>query len=317
MSVFRTALLLALTACMPAQAFGAGTGILLLAHGGDAGWNARVLALAEKVNEHQPVEVAFGMATRRNIQAAVDRLAARGVTQIVAVPLFISSSSSIVTSTAYLLGLRADAPPSLAFYAKMDHPDPATSPADASHRDHAAPPALATTPVLAKVPITRMTAALDRHPLVAAILTTRARSISRMPAEEAVILVAHGPTSDDDNERWLADMRVLAEGVGRAERFASIDVLTVRDDAPKAIRDAATGELRELVSSRIAEGRRVLIVPLLLSFGGIERGLVARLDGLAYTMADAGLVPDDRLVEWVLAMAREPAPATQAAPNTR
>jgi hypothetical protein len=194
----------------------------------------------------------------------------------------------------------------------MNHADPVRSSAGAPHEDHPEPPGLGTTPVTSKVPIKRLTAALDGHALVAGILTARARSISRMPAQEAVILVGHGPTSDDDNQRWLADMRVLAEGIRREEPFAAIDVLTVRDDAPKGTRDAATTELRALVSSRIAEGRRVLIVPLLLSFGGIERGLVTRLDGLPYTMADAGLLPDDRLAEWVLAMVRESTPATPA-----
>ena len=300
----RVAAVLLLGALLPARPSGADTGILLLAHGGDADWNARVLALASKVDQRQPVEVAFGMATRRTIQSAVDRLGARGVTDIVAVPLFVSSSSSIISATAYLLGLRAEAPPALAIYAKMDHSDEKPSSADRSHAGHADATALAATPVSSKVPITRMTAALDDHPLVAAILTTRARSISRMPADEAVMLVAHGPTSDRENERWLADMRSLADRIRREEPFASIDSLTLKDDAPKPIRDAATAELRKVVSARIAEGRRVLIVPLLLSFGGIERGLVERLDGLAYLMADAGLMPDDRLVDWVLVMAQ-------------
>lgn len=48
---------------------------------------------------------------------------------------------------------------------------------------------------------------------------------------------------------------------------------------------------------------RVLIVPLLLSYGGIEPGIRKRLDGLTYTMADHGLLPDERLARWVLLMA--------------
>lgn len=48
-------------------------------------------------------EVAFGMAIRAYIQAAIDRLVARGVTEIVAVPLLLSSWSPVLTATAYLL----------------------------------------------------------------------------------------------------------------------------------------------------------------------------------------------------------------------
>jgi hypothetical protein len=94
-------------------------------------------------------------------------------------------------------------------------------------------------------------------------------------------------------------MRQLVAGVDAATDFASIDYLTVRDDAPKPIRDAATVELRALVEQRIADGRRVLIVPLLLSFGGIEQGLRDRLKGLEHRMAAQGLTPDDRIAQWV------------------
>jgi hypothetical protein len=45
------------------------------------------------------------------------------------------------------------------------------------------------------------------------------------------------------------------------------------------------------------------VVPLLISFGGIERGVRQRLEGLDYSMAASALMPDDRLVSWVLAMA--------------
>src|SRR3990167_6710262 len=105
---FRTTVILAWVAAI-SMASGAertsGTGILLLAHGGSGPWNERVLAVATVVNQTYPTEVAFGMASRASIQTAVDRLAARGASRIVAVPLFVSSHSSVITSTEYLLGL--------------------------------------------------------------------------------------------------------------------------------------------------------------------------------------------------------------------
>jgi sirohydrochlorin ferrochelatase len=299
----RTVVPLLVIALLVARTSAADPGILLLAHGGNAEWNARVTELAAKVNTTRPTEIAFGMATRANIQRSVDVLVARGVTEIVAVPLFVSSWSPIITATEYLLGLRAEAPAALAVYAKMNHAPAAagTSGSGSSRHDDHAPAADGTTPVKSPVPV-RMTPALNDHPIVAEILASRARSISRNPEVEAVVLVAHGPNDDEDNRRWLADMAWLAKHIGAIERFVSIDSLTLRDDAPKPVRDAATAALRELVQQRSREGRRVLIVPLLVSFGGVDRGLRARLDGLTYSMPDAGLVPDDRLVAWVLAM---------------
>jgi hypothetical protein len=70
------------------------------------------------------------------------------------------------------------------------------------------------------------------------------------------------------------------------------------------VRDRATKELRTVVSGHLDAGRRVLIVPLLISFGGIEQGLRERLEGLTYAMPSSALMPDDRLVRWVLAMAK-------------
>lgn len=272
-------------------------GILLLAHGGNEAWNANVLDIVKALDAAQPADVAFGMATRANIQEAVERLEARGATEIIAVPLFVSSHSSIVRSTEYLLGLRADAPPELARYAKMSH-GPAA--AGGAHAAHGAAAGDGTKPIVTTLPV-RMTPALDDHPIVGAIAADRARSISRAPAGEAVILAVHGPVPDSDNVLWMQDLRAIAQHV---KGYASVDTISLRDDAPAPVRDAATAELRALVTKRRAEGRDVLIVPVLLSYGGIEKGLKTRLEGLEYRIPAQGIAPDARLVTWVQQAAR-------------
>lgn len=274
-------------------------GVLLLAHGGQQQWNERVLDVAKRVDDTRPTEVAFGMATRANIQAAVDKLTARGVTQIIAVPLFVSSHSSVITSTEYLLGLRAEAPKDLAIFAKMKHGSHGDS-AAGDHTHHAADP---TSPITKTVPV-KMAEAFNRHAVIGAILADRARSISADPAKEAVIVVAHGPVPDDDNRKWLDDLAVLAGSVKAAAPYAAVDYMTVRDDAGPATREAATKELRDKVRAQAAQGRRVLIVPHLMSFGGIEQGIRKRLEGLDYTMTTQALMPDERIISWVLASIR-------------
>ncbi len=285
-----------------AQAARAVSGVLLLAHGGQPQWNQRVVDVARRVNEQHPAEVAFGMASRASIQGAIDKLTARGVTEIVAVPLFVSSYSSVITSTEYLLGLRKDAPKDMAIFAKMNHSSHGAPAAD-DHSAHGMPKADPASPVATKLPI-RMTPALNRHAIVAAIVADRAKSISTAPDREAIIIVAHGPVPEDDNRRWLDDMAVLAQHTKASAPYASVDYMTVRDDAGPAMREAATKELRDKVQAQLAQGRRVLIVPHLMSFGGIERGLLKRLEGLDYTMTAQALMPDDRVVDWVLASIR-------------
>ncbi len=272
-------------------------GILLLAHGGRDDWNREVLAVAARVDATRPVEVAFGMANKRTIQDAVDRLAARDVTGIVAVPLFVSSHSSVLRATEYLLGTRDEAPPQLAAFARMGARRSGGTAADDPGFDW-------TTPVETALPIAVATA-LDAHALVAEILVSRALDISRQPGEEVVVLVAHGPTSDEDNALWLGNMRILVERMRPRTGFSRIEYLTVRDDASDPVRDRATAELRAVVEGAVQEGRSVLIVPLLLSYGGIEVGIRRRLEGLQYRMADQALLPDERLSEWVLMQAME------------
>jgi sirohydrochlorin ferrochelatase len=277
------------------------TGVLLLAHGGATAWNARVADVARDVSSTYPTEVAFGMASRAAIAAAVKRLRDRDVSEVVAVPLFVSSHSSVVTSTEYLLGLRADPPADLALFARMSHGghDEAVVagqvPTEA-HAAHVAPDP--TSPIDVGLPL-RMAPAFNRHPIVGEIVADRARGISREPSSEALLLVAHGPVPEDDNRRWLADMAVLADIVRTRVPFAAVDVITVRDDASPAVRQAATEELRAMVRRHHDAGRRVLVVPHLMSFGGIEQGIRTRLDGLAYTMSPQALLPDPRAADWV------------------
>ena len=291
----RTQLLVLLLFALPGAGVAEAQGILLLAHGGRYEWNREVRALAERVEPQQPVEIAFGMANKRAIQDAVDRLADRGVAGIVAVPLFVSSHSSVLRATEYLLGIRDDAPPQMELFARMS----ARRDAERSGGD---PGFDWTTPIDTTVPIS-VTPALDDHVLVAEILVSRAMDVSRTPEEEVVVLVAHGPASEEDNALWLDNMRMLADRMRGQTRFSRIEQLTVRDDAPDAVQARATAELRTVVEDAVQEGKSVLIVPLLLSYGGIEVGIRERLEGLPYRMPPQALLPDPRLSQWVLLQA--------------
>ena len=297
---FRTRLLPAVLAFVLAApgVVEARQGILLLAHGGRGEWNRKVLDLAAQVDADRPVEVAFGMANKRTIQDAVDRLAARGVEGIVAVPLFVSSHSSVFRATEYLLGSRDDAPPQLQAFARMG----ARMSARGDAGETGDPGFDWTTPVETPAPIA-MTPALDAHAIVADVLASRAADVSRTPEEEVVVLVAHGPGSAEDNALWLDNMRRLAERMGPRAAFRRIEYLTVRDDASEPVRAQATAALRTVVEGVAQEGAAALIVPLLLSYGGIEVGIRERLEGLPYRMAREALLPDERLSEWVLLQA--------------
>ena len=244
----RTPLLLVLLSLLLAPGIGEAQGILLLAHGGRDDWNQKVLELAAQVDSTRPVEVAFGMANKRTIQDALHRLEQRDVTEVVAVPLFVSSHSSVFRATEYLLGSREDAPPQLEAFSRMGARMAARSGGGTS-----SDPAFEwTTPVETAMPIS-VTMALDDHALVAEILLSRAADVSRTPEDEVVVLVAHGPSSAEDNVLWLANMSTLVERMRPRTRFSRFEHLTVRDDASAPIRDEATAELRAVVEAVVEE----------------------------------------------------------------
>ena len=292
-----TRLLPALMLLLLAPSVAGAQGILLLAHGGRATWNQEVLDLADRVSSNVPVEVAFGMANKRTIQEALDRLAEHEVTSIVAVPLFVSSHSSVMRATEYLLGSRDEAPPEMEAFARMAARRGSGDTADDSGVDW-------TAPIEPRVPIS-VGPALDGHPLVAEILISRALDVSESPKDEVAVVVAHGPSSAADNELWLGNMGILVNEMSGRTDFSRIEHLTVRDDASEPIREQATEELRAVVEAAISDGKAAVIVPLLLSYGGIEVGIRRRLEGLSYRMARQALLPDERLSEWVLLQVAE------------
>ncbi len=266
---------------VPSDAFG----VLILAHGGTPQWNRLVEQAVAEAKLEAPTQVAFGMGMHpgevQEIQRGVRKLEERGVRRLVVVPLLISSASEVIRQYHYLLGLRLDGP----------------------WQEHAKPVAL-------RVPVT-MTQPLDDDPVVAEILLDRARALSQRPSEEAVVLVAHGPVTDEDNAQWLAVMDRLAKRLQRAGHFRAVVPVTMRDDAPQAVQERATEQMRRIVREQSEQGR-ALVVPLLLASGGIEAKIPRRLKGLTYEYLGQTLLPHPKLAEWIARRVRAAMPVASA-----
>jgi hypothetical protein len=156
-----------------------------------------------------------------------------------------------------------------------------------------------------KVPFD-MTPALDDSPLVSEILTQRAKAMSREPKREALLLVAHGPVDDAYNGKWLDMMRVHAGRVKDSLGLKAVDVATLRDDAPRDVRDKAVQAMRSAVSQLSREGH-VLVVPLLIAKGGIERKIPQELEGTFFKWSGDTLAPHPNLGKWADAAVRKAA----------
>ena len=282
------------------------TGVLIMAHGGSEEWNEYVKEAAESLHDQYEIEFAWGMANAVTLQQGVKALENKGVSEIIAVPLFISSYSPIIRQTEYLFGKRdslADRPMPLMHhadhYAKMFDVE-----VDSSKFRHGMyfPSEL---PQISKKATIEMTHALDSHDVAAEILRDRILAMSEDPSNETVLLVAHGPNSEADNEMWVHNIENLIQKIQAnqqtqtGEAFKQVFGTTVRDDAHEPVFNQAKANLRMLVRQADMSGD-VIVVPLFLSSGGREHAVAERLEGLNFKWSGETLLPHDLLSEFLM-----------------
>jgi sirohydrochlorin ferrochelatase len=285
----------------PARA-AAGYGILLLAHGGDPGWNAEIARVRAQADAQVPTELALGMADPGTLQKGLDRLAARGVARVIAVPLFVHTRSEVIDQTRYALGLTDRPSEIMRAAAERMAADPTMAARMAADPEMAAQMAHMNMFSLDRVKTRLKIAlapALDDAPLVSRILLERARALSRHPKSETVVLVAHGPVDDAAVGAWRDSLSRHAEYVRREGGFKAATVAILRDDAAPAVRAAAVSDLRAQVAAG-AKGGRALVVPVLIARGGIETKLPRDLKGLDFSFDAETLMPHDGFARWIL-----------------
>jgi len=284
---------------------GASYGILLLAHGGDPSWNAAVEKLRVEVDSSVATELALGMADPITLQAGVDALQRRGVSRIVAVPLFVDSRSEVLDQTRYALGLTDD--PSDVMRAAVERLKASGHMGAGAGHHHMM--IFSLDRVKLKVPIA-LAAALDDDPFVSRVLLERAKALSRDPKKETVFLVAHGPVDGAAVGVWQNHLSAHSESVRREGGFRDAFFAVLRDDAAPDVRAAAVAGLRARVAAARNDGGSAIVVPVLIARGGIEDKIPRDLAGLTFAWSGDALLPHAGFADWVLRRAQSaPAPA--------
>jgi hypothetical protein len=271
-------LLIAVAGCMPvippAQPAPtpppAEVGVLVMAHGGSPEWNATVADAVAPLDAEIPTVVAYGMADPVTMASALDSLRSVGVDRVAVVRLFLSGQS-FLKRTEYFLGLSDNAD------ASFVAPGPDAPPAPIDHGLS-----------IATHQRGLMTSAEARQ-----IAVERALAQSRERRSETVLLLAHGMGDEEENDRVLNAMALIATDL-RQEGFAAVEVATLREDWGEK-RVVAEAAIREFVAGQTDEGRRVLVVPIRLSGFGPYAKVLAGLD---YTPAP-GLLPHARVGDWI------------------
>ncbi len=270
-----SSLLLVIALGLPFKAFAAeqNVGVLIMAHGGSPRWNKTVKDTVKEAQIDYPTRIFFGMGHSKEeadqLQAEV-RALERKVATIIVVPMLVSSYSEIYRQWRYLLGVDVA-------------------------------PGFSTTnffPISKRATI-QFADPFNDDPIISLILLDRAREISQNPKQENVILVAHGPNDNADNERWLQMLGKVSRTIQSRAGFKSVQGMTLRDDAPSEIRSNAVSLLRDRIESINRAGERALVIPFLIAPGGVENKIGVALKGLEYTLNARVIAPDHRLAQWI------------------
>jgi sirohydrochlorin ferrochelatase len=256
-------------------------GTILIAHGAGAEWNSQVERIAHTAKTGGPLEVSYLMgdaAKTHRFQDAVKSLADSGVSEIVVVPLLVSSHSGHYEQIRYLAGETDSLSQMMMHHLHMSGLErPKTN-----------------------IPI-HVARALDDAPEMARVLSGRALALAKDPAKQALFLVGHGPNSAEDNALWMRNLRVVADSVRAATGFRDVRVGLVRDDAPAEVRAEAVRGVRELIGlQHELTGEPVVVVPVLISKGRVSREkFMADLAGLDVIYTGEPLLPSPELARWI------------------
>ncbi len=272
-------------------------GVLVMAHGGSDAWDRAVETMLAPLRADHQVEIAFGMADAASLQESVRKLEARGVRRIGVVRLFISGES-FFERTEQILALRPGAPPRPA---ADDHA------AHGAHGGHS----MAFWQLDTNAAFALSTEGLADAPEMGAVLVERARALSRDPRRESVLIIAHGPQNDDEDQRWLTQIGLRAETVRQAAPFKDVHVETLREDWPEK-RAASEARIRTYVEQASRDGGRAIVIPYRVEGFGPYAEV---LQGLSYVSDGRALLPSAEVERWVRRQAAELRRAAFRAPE--
>jgi len=266
-----------------------GVGVLVMAHGGNAAWNEAVEAAVDPLRQRYPIEIAYGMARVDTLQAAANRLEARGVRRVAVVRLFISGES-FLERTEVILGLRE--PPHDAHNHHADHHDAHEGEGEGDGAGHMMTPP---TPIETSLVFHLSDEGVSESPLVDEVLAARVQALSEAPARESVLLLAHGPADDAENARWLGAMQERMRRLHSVGDFADLRAETLREDWPERRADAER-RIRGYVQRQASLGRRVIVVPFRVAGFGPYASV---LKGLDYAADGRGFCPHPVMTQWI------------------
>ncbi|CAM4342705.1 cobalamin biosynthesis protein CbiX [Paenibacillus alkaliterrae] len=243
-------------------------GILVISHGSrEAEWvklvdDAVKAAMASPRLAVIPVVSSFlEIVEGRLIQDGINLLEQQGVTEMLVVPLFISSGSTHVDEIGQAFGL------------------PWVSDLEGD---------LGTFRVAANVTYGQP---IDDDPEIAELLAANLAELSKEPEKEALLLIGHGSKEKVFHERWQEGLTLLGERLRELGGYA-------RAEYAMLLPDQAAAKLKSMQAANPQEA--VLVVPLFLSQGYFTKHVIpSRLEGLDYRYNGRAMLPHPAIERWL------------------
>ena len=312
-------------------------GILVVGHGSPSdSWCAPLRSAVANVSSPYPVELGFlEFVPNETINIAVDKLDEAGVTKIIAVPLFISSHSGHIGEIEYVLGLREELPTmnmmSRRVFVEGKELERSIVALEGRYRVSYTPivETVSAMGVTAKqhhgggeaeeeelVPVDTpaeivLTNAIDDHWAIADILVDLAATSIEDPANETIVLVAHGTDNESNFAGWVSSSKSLAEQMRLKLRYGmGLNINDVRYSFVFPNETLHSDLLVRAVVENVSMTSDPIVVPLMVSEGHFtNRGIPGLLENLSYAYPEEGeraLTPHPNVAEWIeLMVAKE------------
>jgi sirohydrochlorin ferrochelatase len=240
-------------------------GVLVISHGSrNAEWVYLVdqAVAAVEMDSDIPIYSSFlELIEGRLIQDGIYSLERQGVTDILVVPLFVSSGSTHIDEISYALGVIPE--PNL---------ETDIEPLDIQARIHFGSP-------------------IDDDEEIVQILYGKIQPLSQQPDREIVLLVGHGSVEKGFHLRWRKGLELLAARLKILGGFDEVDVAMLLPDQVKR-------KMKTWMKKK--PEHTVIVAPLFLSEGYFTNQVIPlRMQGFSYKYNGKAILPHPLISRWM------------------
>ncbi|MEX2460648.1 MAG: CbiX/SirB N-terminal domain-containing protein [Paenibacillaceae bacterium] len=240
-------------------------GVLVISHGSrNAAWVDLVdqAVAAIEVDSEIPIYSSFlELMEGRLIQDGIYSLEQQGVTDIVVVPLFVSSGSTHIDEISYVLGVIPE--PTL---------ETERVPLDIQAQIHFGTP-------------------IDDDEEIAQVLYGKIQPLSQQPSHEIVLLVGHGSVEKGFHLRWRKSLELLAARLKVLGGFDEVDVAMLLPDQVKR---------KMKLWTKHKPDHTVIVAPLFLSEGYFTNQVIPlRMQEFSYKYNGKAILPHPLISKWM------------------